>query len=159
MMFLGILFLLIPFATSQTNPTVPEMGQLLSAQPVLAAAGVSAQVRAVIAAALIQLPAAMPGMPCLQAKGCWGGGMVDGDGQIKSTFRTYTLASGVIRRYFQLKFILCSNCDNYAALLVIVNIGVFVLFLLALWVLARGVFGVMRLKAGRPIDNPRTWLF
>ncbi|WP_426026693.1 hypothetical protein [Brevundimonas sp. TSRC1-1] len=45
------------------------------------------------------------------------------------------------------------------ALLVIVNIGVFVLFLLALWVLARGVFGVMRLKAGRPIDNPRTWLF
>ena len=44
-------------------------------------------------------------------------------------------------------------------LLVIVNIGVFVLFLLALWVLARGVFGVLRLKAGRPIDNPRSWLF
>lgn len=44
-------------------------------------------------------------------------------------------------------------------LLVIVNIGVFVLFLLALWVLARGVFGVMRLKAGRPIDHPRSWLF
>jgi uncharacterized membrane protein len=44
-------------------------------------------------------------------------------------------------------------------LLVIVNIGVFVLFLLALWVLARGVFGVMRLKAGRPIDCPRSWLF
>ncbi|NBB66040.1 hypothetical protein GVN18_43020 [Pseudomonas sp. ODNR1LW] len=44
-------------------------------------------------------------------------------------------------------------------LLVIVNIGVFVLFLLALWVLARGVFGVWRLKAGRPIDNPRSWLF
>jgi uncharacterized membrane protein len=44
-------------------------------------------------------------------------------------------------------------------LLVIVNIGVFVLFLLALWVLARGAFGVMRLKAGRPIDNPRSWLF
>ena len=44
-------------------------------------------------------------------------------------------------------------------LLVIVNIGVFVLFLLALWVLARGAFGVLRLKAGRPIDNPRSWLF
>ena len=44
-------------------------------------------------------------------------------------------------------------------LLVIVNIGVFVLFLSALWILARGVFGVMRLKAGRPIDNPRSWLF
>jgi uncharacterized membrane protein len=44
-------------------------------------------------------------------------------------------------------------------LLVIVNIGVFALFLLALWVLARGAFGVLRLKAGRPIDNPRSWLF
>ena len=44
-------------------------------------------------------------------------------------------------------------------LLVIVNIGVFVLFMLALWVLARGAYGVMRLKAGRPINNPRSWLF
>ena len=44
-------------------------------------------------------------------------------------------------------------------LLVIVNIGVFVLFLLALWTLARGVFGVLRLKAGRAIGNPRSWLF
>lgn len=46
-----------------------------------------------------------------------------------------------------------------SGLLVIVNIGVFALFLLALWVLARGAFGVLRLKAGRPIDNPRSWLF
>lgn len=44
-------------------------------------------------------------------------------------------------------------------LLVIVNIGVFVLFLSALWILARGVFGVLRLKAGQAIDNPRSWLF
>jgi len=44
-------------------------------------------------------------------------------------------------------------------LLVIVNIGVFVLFLLALWILARGAFGVLRLKAGRAIDNPQSWLF
>lgn len=44
-------------------------------------------------------------------------------------------------------------------LLVIVNIGVFVLFLAALWVLARGVYGVLRLKAGLPIKDPRSWLF
>jgi uncharacterized membrane protein len=43
--------------------------------------------------------------------------------------------------------------------LVIVNVGVFVLFVLALWILARGAFGVMRLKAGQAIANPRSWLF
>lgn len=43
--------------------------------------------------------------------------------------------------------------------LVVVNIGVFVLFLLALWVLARGATGVWKLKDGKPIANPRTWLF
>lgn len=42
--------------------------------------------------------------------------------------------------------------------LVVVNLGVFVLFVLALWLIARGARGVLRLKAGRPIDNPRTWL-
>jgi uncharacterized membrane protein len=45
------------------------------------------------------------------------------------------------------------------AVLVIVNIGVFVLFLLALWLLARGAFGVLRLKAGHAVANPRSWLF
>lgn len=45
------------------------------------------------------------------------------------------------------------------AVLVIVNVGVFVLFVLALWILARGAFGVMRLKAGQEIANPRSWLF
>ncbi|WP_395946046.1 hypothetical protein [Brevundimonas sp.] len=45
------------------------------------------------------------------------------------------------------------------AVLVIVNVGVFVLFVLALWTLARGAFGVMRLKAGHAIANPRSWLF
>lgn len=44
------------------------------------------------------------------------------------------------------------------AILVIVNLGVFVLFVLALWLIFRGAWGVLRLKAGRPIDHPRRWL-
>ena len=44
------------------------------------------------------------------------------------------------------------------AILVVVNIGVFVLFALALWLLVRGAAGVLRLKSGRPIDDPRHWL-
>lgn len=43
-------------------------------------------------------------------------------------------------------------------ILVIVNLGVFVLFVLALWLIFRGAWGVLRLKAGRPIDHPRRWL-
>lgn len=43
-------------------------------------------------------------------------------------------------------------------ILIVINLGVFVLFLLALWTLLRGAVGVLRLKAGRPIDNPLTWL-
>jgi uncharacterized membrane protein len=45
------------------------------------------------------------------------------------------------------------------AILIVVNVGVFVLFVLALWIVARGAFGVWRLKAGQPIANPRGWLF
>lgn len=45
------------------------------------------------------------------------------------------------------------------ALLVIVNIGVLVLFFLAIWVLARGAFGVLRLKSGQAVPRPRGWLF
>lgn len=44
------------------------------------------------------------------------------------------------------------------AILIVINLGVFVLFLLAIWTLVRGAVGVLRLKAGRPIDNPLTWL-
>ena len=44
------------------------------------------------------------------------------------------------------------------AVLIIVNVGVIVLFLAAVWVLARGAFGVFTLKAGQPIARPRTWL-
>ncbi|MFN3352822.1 MAG: DUF4870 family protein [Brevundimonas sp.] len=39
-------------------------------------------------------------------------------------------------------------------ILIIVNLGVFVLFLAAVWTLIRGAVGVLKLKAGRPIDNP-----
>ena len=45
------------------------------------------------------------------------------------------------------------------AVLVVVNVGVFVLFAAAVWILARGAFGVLKLKAGQPVPNPRGWLF
>ena len=45
------------------------------------------------------------------------------------------------------------------AILVVVNIGVFVLFVMAVWVLLRGAYGVLTLKAGKPIRDPRGWLF
>lgn len=41
-------------------------------------------------------------------------------------------------------------------ILIVVNLGVFVLFLAAVWTLIRGAVGVFKLKAGRPIDNPMT---
>ena len=45
------------------------------------------------------------------------------------------------------------------AILVVVNVGVLVLFVLAIWILARGAFGVLRLKEGQPMPRPRNWLF
>ena len=42
--------------------------------------------------------------------------------------------------------------------LIAVNLGVFVLFLMAVWVIVRGAWGVMTLAAGKPVRNPRTWL-
>lgn len=42
--------------------------------------------------------------------------------------------------------------------LIAVGLGVFVLFLLAVWLIVRGAGGVLKLKAGRPIDNPGTLL-
>lgn len=44
-------------------------------------------------------------------------------------------------------------------LLIVVGVGVLVLFFVAVWVLARGAFGVLRLKSGHALSNPRTWLF
>lgn len=43
------------------------------------------------------------------------------------------------------------------AVLILVSLGVFVLFAMAAWVVARGGAGVFRLKAGRPINDPRGW--
>lgn len=43
-------------------------------------------------------------------------------------------------------------------LLIVIGLGVFVLFLAALWMLVRGAYGVLRLKADQPIDNPNTLL-
>ncbi|VXB69273.1 conserved hypothetical protein [Brevundimonas sp. G8] len=45
------------------------------------------------------------------------------------------------------------------AVLIVVNVGVLVLFALAIWVLARGAFGVLKLKSGQAVPNPRSWLF
>lgn len=45
------------------------------------------------------------------------------------------------------------------AILVVVNVGVIVLFAMALWVLARGAYGVLKLKSGQAVPHPRSWLF
>jgi uncharacterized membrane protein len=44
-------------------------------------------------------------------------------------------------------------------ILIAVGLGVFVLFVLAVWLILRGAGGVLKLKAGRPIERPRAWLF
>ncbi|GEM_PF-148411 len=44
------------------------------------------------------------------------------------------------------------------AVLVAVNLGVFVLVAMAVWVIIRGAWGVMTLSAGKPVANPRTWM-
>ena len=41
--------------------------------------------------------------------------------------------------------------------LIAVNLGVFVLVGMALWVIVRGAAGLIRLAAGRPVKNPLTW--
>ena len=41
--------------------------------------------------------------------------------------------------------------------LIAVNLGVFVLVGMALWVIVRGASGLIRLAAGRPVKNPLTW--
>lgn len=44
------------------------------------------------------------------------------------------------------------------AILIVVGLGVFVLFAVAVWITVRGAYGVLRLKADQPIPNPRSWL-
>lgn len=45
-----------------------------------------------------------------------------------------------------------------AVILLLVGIGIFIAFVLALWMLARGINGALRLSAGQPIRDPRSWL-
>lgn len=42
--------------------------------------------------------------------------------------------------------------------LIAVNLGVFVLVAMAMWVIVRGAWGIMTLAAGKPVANPRTWM-
>lgn len=42
-------------------------------------------------------------------------------------------------------------------ILIAVGLGVFVLFILAVWLIFRGASGVLALKAGRPVRDPRGW--
>lgn len=41
--------------------------------------------------------------------------------------------------------------------LIAVNLGVFVLVAMAVWVIVRGAWGILTLAAGKPVTNPRTW--
>jgi uncharacterized membrane protein len=41
--------------------------------------------------------------------------------------------------------------------LIAVNLGVFVLVAMAMWVIVRGAWGILTLAAGKPVANPRTW--
>lgn len=43
-------------------------------------------------------------------------------------------------------------------ILIVVGVGVFILFALAVWLPVRGAVGLWDLKAGRAIANPRSWL-
>ena len=43
------------------------------------------------------------------------------------------------------------------AILIAVGLGVFVLFVVAVWLILRGASGVLTLKAGRPVRDPRGW--
>ena len=58
----------------------------------------------------------------------------------------------------QRTLLIAAGAAVLGALLIIVGLGVFVLFILALWTLVRGAFGVMRLRADKPIGNPQSWL-
>jgi uncharacterized membrane protein len=44
------------------------------------------------------------------------------------------------------------------AILIAVGLGVFVLFILTVWLILRGAAGVLKLKAGRAMPHPRGWL-
>ena len=67
-------------------------------------------------------------------------------------------ADPVLRSHFvfQQRTLLAAVCAIIAgAVLILVNIGVFVLFVMAVWTIVRGALGLKDLLTGRPIAEPR----
>lgn len=62
------------------------------------------------------------------------------------------------REYQKRTLIAALGAIVVGALLVIVNIGVFVLFFGLIWTLVRGMRGLRALQHGRLIADPRSWL-
>ena len=57
---------------------------------------------------------------------------------------------------FQQRTLLAAVCAIIAgAVLILVNVGVFVLFIMAVWTIVRGALGLKDLLNGRPIAEPR----
>lgn len=57
---------------------------------------------------------------------------------------------------FQQRTLLAAVCAIIAgAVLILVNVGVFVLFAMAVWTIVRGALGLKDLLTGRPIAEPR----
>jgi uncharacterized membrane protein len=61
-------------------------------------------------------------------------------------------------RYQQRTLWIAAVSAVLGVVLIAVNLGVFVLFIVAVWVLIRGSVGVVRLASGQPIANPDTLL-
>lgn len=56
---------------------------------------------------------------------------------------------------FQQRTLLAAVCAIIAgAVLILVNVGVFVLFIMAVWTIVRGALGLKDLLTGRPIAEP-----
>lgn len=61
---------------------------------------------------------------------------------------------------FQQRTLLAAVCAIIAgAVLILVNVGVFVLFVMAVWTIVRGALGLKDLLTGRPIAEPRRLLY
>ncbi|WP_312218604.1 serine/threonine protein kinase [Brevundimonas sp.] len=57
---------------------------------------------------------------------------------------------------FQQRTLFAAVCAIIAgAVLILVNVGVFVLFVMAVWTIVRGALGLKDLLTGRPIAEPR----
>ena len=57
----------------------------------------------------------------------------------------------------QRTLIIAAGVAVLGVVLIVVGLGVFVLFGLAIWMIIRGAFGVLKLKTDEPIANPRSW--